>query len=181
MDQPTLTDLADDLRALTERWRAMRYEHDTTALTRKPSADAWSVAEVCEHLRVTGELYYPVMSEHVDRLRVDGAASDGAPVRPGFFVKRFIHFAGPNNRRKVPAPKRFKPAAGGAGVESIDRLIDQQAQLHALLESAQGVALNRGKFATPVSKLLRLTLGEGLMLMVRHQQRHADQAQRALS
>lgn len=181
MDHPTLTDLANDLRALTDRWQAMRRAHDDQALTQRPSAEAWSVAEVCEHLRVTGGLYYPIMTDHAEKLRASGRAGGGDPVRPGFFAKRFIHFAGPNNKRKIPAPERFKPAEGATDIEAIDQLIAQQSQLQQLIHSAEGLALNAGKFPTPITKLIRLTLGEGLMLMVRHQQRHAEQAERALS
>ena len=58
---------------------------------------------------------------------------------------------------------------------------DQLRELIELIEAARGKNLNRPRFGSPITALLRFSIGEGLELMVRHQQRHLLQIQETVA
>ena len=78
----------------------------------------------------------------------------------------------------MPAPKIFRPA-GEAPPEALDRFLAAQDALLTALASADGIDLNRWKLRSPATALLRFRVGEALELMVMHNDRHLDQAERA--
>ena len=46
------------------------------------------------------------------------------------------------------------------------------------MESAKGIDLRRNKVTSPVSKLIRINLGDALLILVVHSQRHLQQIAR---
>jgi hypothetical protein len=179
MSEANLTSLRADIDDLVQRLETLRRENDDRHLLTRPGAKCWSAAEVCEHLNITWGLYRQPLRAHAEQQREGGHTSSDGRVRPGWLAGKFIAFVNPSNTKKLKAPRSFSPSAGQAGVESIDSLIGHQAEILALLATASGLQLNRRKFPSPISALLRFTLGEGILLMVRHQQRHVAQAERA--
>lgn len=166
---------ADDARQV-ERYVSEEFQPLTDAQASwKPRPESWSIGECLDHLRVTGEQYYPRLDEAIERAR-GGDASRA--YKPRFMGRLFVKFAGPDGSRRVKAPKAFAPTAGSGGAASVQAFLDQQARLLELIERARECDLNRGRFGSPVTRLLRFSVGEGLELMVRHQQRHLNQAQR---
>lgn len=180
MNPVTLELLNDEWDAVRARWEALRRDHDERALTTTPTEGVWPVAGIAEHLHTTLALYEPLIRAHIHKLRGAGQTGDQT-VRPGWFARKFIHFAGPDNHKKLKAPKRFGPKPGKVSIHVIDRAIEQTGVLTALLAEARGVELNRGKFGSPITRLIRFTLGEGLTLMVRHHQRHTNQAEQRVA
>lgn len=76
--------------------------------------------------------------------------------------------------RKVPAPKLFIPASDIApGI--VDRFVKAQVRITEALHDAEGLHLDRVKFGTPLSALLRANLGEAFEILVLHEARHLDQ------
>jgi hypothetical protein len=60
----------------------------------------------------------------------------------------------------------------------LDRFLACQALLLAAIEGADGLDLNRVRVTTPISRVLRISLGEALALATGHTRRHLDQARR---
>ena len=143
----------------------------------KPSPDRWSIGECMDHLRVTGEQYYPRLEGAIERAK---QGDPSRPYKPRFFGRLFVKFAGPDGPRRVKAPKAFAPTSSDGGARAVREFLDQQSTLIELIERAEECDLNGGRFGSPVTRLLRFSLGEGLELMVRHQQRHRMQAQRVM-
>ncbi len=144
-------------------------------LTWKPAPDVWSVADCFEHLRKTDALYCALLPDALGR-----AKPGSGPYRPSWFNGKFIDFASPGSSFKLPAPKAFRPVSTGpsAPPDALDGFLDQQAIVLDLLRRADGRNLNTGRFPSPVLSLLRFSVGEGLTLIVRHEQRHLGQASR---
>lgn len=158
---------------------ALRQQHDERALGLGPGNGRWSACECVEHLRVTTEQYLVPMRALLAAHRAAGRADEDQTIRPGWFANWFIGQASPANRRKLPAPGRFKPSKGGVAVETFDGFAASQHELAKLIEEANGWPINRGKFPSPVTRLIRFTLGEAMMLLAVHQQRHIEQARAA--
>ncbi len=144
----------------------------------QPAAGVWSVAACVEHLVETGAAYYPRIAEGILRAK-PLPASEAPPFRPTLAGRLFYLFVRPDRRWKVPTPPAFRPPSPEGAPEAGARFLDQQRELLALIRRADGRDL-RAKFASPLARWLRFTVGEGLWLMIAHQQRHLRQAQTVL-
>jgi hypothetical protein len=166
-----LTD-AEAVRAETERLRDTLTD---AQLTWRPAPDAWSVADCFEHMRKVDEGYAARIEAGIGRME----SREGA-YAPGFIARNFIKFVSPDSTRKLKAPRAIQPGETppSAGAAALDRFLDQQAALLRLIRAADGRDVNGGRFASPFFGLLKFSVGEGLTLLVRHEQRHLGQALR---
>lgn len=141
----------------------------------RPAPDRWGVADCFEHLFSTGAAYHP---------RIRSALASAPPGDPSavyrrtFFGRAFLYFAGPEGRVRIRARELFAP--GPSRPDAPERFQDQQEELLDLIEEARGVDLRRTRVTSPLSRLLTLTLGECLEMLVQHQRRHLYQARRVI-
>ncbi len=173
MTNPHLRSLHDDLAAVRAAAEAFRDGLAAEQLTWRPELDVWSIADCFEHLRKMDKAYARSLAESVER-----AEPGDAPFRPRWLARIFIALNGPDPKLKLPAPPAVRPTQEQPAADAVDRFLDQQGRLAGLVRAADGRDLNTGRFASPFSRLIRLSLGEGLTLLVRHEQRHLGQAHR---
>ena len=171
----TLLGEAEAVRAEAERLRDTLTDDQ---LTWRPAPDVWSVADCFEHLRKVDKAYTRSLADAVERM-----APGDADYAPSFIPRTFIGFVSPDPKRKLKAPKAVRPkdaedAPPSARAEALDRFLDQQAELLRLIRAADGHDVNTGRFGSPFFAPLRFSVGEGLTMLVRHEQRHLGQAQR---
>ncbi len=152
----------------------------------KPDAHTWSVAECIEHLVVIGRAYYPRIAEGFRRAPAQPPAL-APPFRPTWLGRIFYQIVRADRRWKVPAPLAFRPrghvppsSAEATGAEGGERFMRQQQALFELIQQAEGRDL-RARFASPLLRWLRFSVGEGLWLIVEHQKRHINQARALLT
>lgn len=146
----------------------------------RPEAGGWSVAECLHHLQVTGEKLLPRIDEGLQRARARGWLSPG-PFRYGWFGNWFVAATGGGElppRRRYKAPAAYAPSPDRRLAALVPSFSGLQDQLIERLGSADGVDLARIKLASPVSRLLRLSLGHWFALLAGHQERHLWQARR---
>ena len=177
IQHPHLRQLHADLAAVTAEARRLRDDLTDDQLTWQPSPEAWSIANCFDHLYVAGSLYHPRLREAITRAPEAGA--DRA-FKPSFFGRKFIQAVSPETKRRVKTFTIFKPEQAPTDAPALDRFIAQQDELAAILREADGHDLNSGKFSSPLNRLIRFTLGEGLTFIVAHQQRHLGQALRVM-
>lgn len=142
----------------------------------RPSPDAWSIAECFEHLRVTGDQYYPRVQRAIEETRQRGLTRKGS-FKPTWFGRQFIESAGPRIRFRIKAFKAFQPAAQPPATSHQD-FLDQQGTLVELIRLADGLDLSALKVPSPALRFLALRLGEALTMLVVHEYRHLGQAAR---
>lgn len=171
---PHLRSLLDDLVAVRAAAEAFRDGLSAEQLAWRPESGAWGIADCFEHLRKMEKAYARGLADAVER-----AEPGEAPFRPRWLARTFIALNGPEPKVKLPAPPAVRPKQDRpASADAIDRFLAQQEQTVGLVRAADGRDLNTGRFASPFSRLLRFSLGEGLTLLVRHEQRHLGQAHR---
>ena len=112
------------------------------------------------------------MEKHLQRL----GDSESPSYRPSLVGRFFLKAL--SGSMRVKAPKMFNPVSGEGDRAVLDRFLEQQAQFRALIKQTGGKDINRGKFPSPATALIRLTLGDGLFMMVTHQERHMAQIKR---
>ncbi len=144
--------------------------------TWQPDRKAWSIAQCFEHLVVTDGLYVPRIRE---ALAQAPAAAPDSVYNPGWFGKLFVRSAGPEGFR-IKTFRIFQPGDDVVDAASVDRFCDGQSALLDLLQTARGLDLNAVEVTSPQSRFLSLRVGAALEMLVLHQQRHLQQAERVV-
>lgn len=176
---PRLRQLLEEIAEVDRRAREVAGGLSRDQLLWRPG-DAWGVGDCLEHLAVTAELYVPRVRSAVEAMRASGrtAPPPGEGERPWkrTLAGRFL-LAGVTGRRKLPAPKAFRPPETPRQ-DVFDGFLAGQRQVEELVRAADGLPITRIRFATPVSSLLRLHAGEAFEILEAHARRHLDQARR---
>lgn len=170
-----LARVATQARENTERGRRLVAGLGPDELLWRPEPSRWGVADCFEHLISIGSAYHPRIQ---DALANAPPAPRTATYRPRLFGRLFLRGAGPEGPIRIRARGPFAP--GHPRSDAFQRFEAQQDELLELIERAGRADLQRTRISSPLSRLLTLTLGECLEMLVQHQVRHLDQASRVL-
>lgn len=145
----------------------------------RPAPGRWSIAECLDHLNVTGSKLLPGMDAAITRARERGQTASG-PFQYGWLARWFIRGTGPipSSGKGMKGPKLYAPKPEQPIGRVLPTFVELQDQLIARLHAANGLDLTRIKVASPVSTLLRLSLGAWFQATAGHQERHLNQARR---
>jgi hypothetical protein len=140
----------------------------------------WSIAECLDHLITVGHKIVPAMDAAIARARAEGRTSDG-PFRYGPLESWFARAIGRvPPRPRLPAPRIYAPARRPR--RTIPRTVAEfqvlQDEYARVVRASNGLDLARIKIASPITPLIRLSLGKWLEGMAGHQRRHLWQAER---
>lgn len=142
-----------------------------------PAPDKWSLAQILDHLNKTGHLVLPRFETALESLRAQNLLSDG-PFRYRLIDRWFLRILSPNPPLKVPVPAIFAPNADPAALtDALPTFLALQERLLRFVAAANGFDLGRVKVPSPVSPLVRLSLGAFLEGTAGHEQYHWLQAQ----
>lgn len=142
----------------------------------RPAPDRWSIAECFSHLNVTADQYYPAIDRSMRRARERGLLGEG-PFRHGFLMNRFIRMMEPPARRSFRAPRMFRPRTR-ALADEIPTFFAHQSAIIERVHQANGLDLSRVKVVSPLTSLMRMSLGQCFGLLAAHERRHLWQAAR---
>ncbi len=146
---------------------------------RRTDERRWSVAECVDHLIVIGELLIPRMEAAVATARQKGWRAEG-PFRYSRFSGWFVRQMGDERlppRGRFKTPRLYLPPRRARGVvQALRDFTELQDRFIAVVRSADGLDLARIKVASPVTRLLRISLGQWLHALSGHQRRHLWQA-----
>ncbi len=178
-----LAALRRDAQAVLEEVEQLVAGVDASRLRERPAPDRWSVADCLTHLAVTGDAYHPRIRAALAAWRADrteGGVPPNGEYRPSLFGRFFIRLTGPRGRNvKTRARGPFAPPP--AGDDAVQRFRATQAQLLSLIEAAAFADLQRIRIPSPLIRLLALSLGECLEMLVGHERRHLQQMRETLA
>lgn len=175
---PYLRNWLAGARSVTSEAGKLFDELTAEQLTWKPAPKVWSVAECFSHLAAAAALYHPRVESALVELRSGGAPA-ASPFKARWLQRWFIEAVGPQAKRRMKTHKMFAPASAEIDVARLERdFLGRQEELAALIRRADGLDLNRGTVVSPVTKLLRFTLGEAFWMLTAHAERHMLQAGR---
>lgn len=141
----------------------------------RPQPGCWSMAQCLAHIVVTDEIYIPALEKCVADARAKGTLGSG-PFHHGRLGNWFVRSMDAPAKTRYKNPERATPAAEqtlAKGLADFNAIHDRVLEL---VEHANGVNLTRAKFRSPFLKLLKLSLGQGIALMLAHARRHLWQA-----
>ncbi|HLK56462.1 MAG TPA: DinB family protein [Chthonomonadaceae bacterium] len=170
-----LDDWQEELGALVQQARFLTENLTDAQFNWHPSPDRWSIAQCLDHLNKVNLLLLPRMeSEISDALPL---APDAFRVwHPSFLERLFIQTVGPNARYKAEVPKLYIPAPEGTVKDVMHTFCEANDRILACMEQAKGHDLRRIKVTSPVSGLVRMSLGAWFASAVVHTEYHIGQA-----
>ncbi len=143
----------------------------------RPAPGSWSIEECLAHLTVVGHDELKAVERAIEDARARGATGK-PPFRYGWLEKTILRQTEPPARRRFSAPRRFQPVHGQPLTAILPTFFHVQSQFQRLIEQADGLDLARVKVATPISRLLKLSLGITFAQAAAHERRHLEQARR---
>ncbi len=174
--------LSPDLQALREQFEAVA--DDARSLTQplsdeqfnwRPHSAGWSVAMCLEHLNATARWYLPMIDEGIAEAMQLGRYGEG-PFTYSWLERLLIRRTEPPPWPRLKTPAAVLPQADRKRAEVMSALLAYQVQYVDRLRQASGVHLTRARVSSPMSSLIRLSLGGSFLLMAAHERRHLWQA-----
>lgn len=145
----------------------------------KPNPTTWSLTEIFAHLNAYATFYHRVLNERIDntRFRVPRINYTSSPLGKSAWMSMKLGNAR-NVKRKFNAPNEYNPTATPALItgNEIEALLAGQNQFLNIIEKSVAVSLKKVKVPLSMSKLVRLRLGDALLFVAYHNDRHLEQA-----
>ncbi len=147
-----------------------------TQLNWKPSAERWSVAQCFEHLLTTNKGYFPPIEGVLAGIKP--TFWQRMPVLPGLAGRLLIKSLDPKSTRKIKAPQKFQPAQSDISPSVIDDFVDQQGRIVEKMKATENLDLEKIIITSPVAAAITYSLMDAYRIIVVHEARHFQQAQR---
>jgi hypothetical protein len=139
----------------------------------QPPGGGWSIGQVLEHLVVAADSYLGPMRRRITE--APPAVSADPVWRPSLLGGWLANSM--RSPRKLPAPRAYTPA-----LVPRDAVLDEfRARLRdtaLLLDRARPLPWNAIHLSSPISRLIRLNLGDCFAINVAHAHRHLGQIER---
>ncbi|MNV14202.1 DinB superfamily protein [compost metagenome] len=145
----------------------------------KPNTSAWSLAEIFAHLNAYAKFYHHALNDRIDRtrFRTPRISYSSSPLGKSAWASMKLGNAR-NVKRKFNAPKDYNPTVNPSLVtgNEITVLLEGQHEFLGIIEKSVAVSLRKVKVPISISKLVRLRLGDALLFVAYHNDRHMEQA-----
>ncbi|PWH87052.1 DinB family protein [Brumimicrobium oceani] len=150
----------------------------------KPSKDSWNIQEVLSHLNSYSSYYHHIFIEKIQNTKYTSSKENFVPSPLGRSAWKSMKLGRLNNiKRKFRAPKNLNPSITPELIDHdpVTNFVNNQKDLISILENAEKVSLKRVKIPISISKMVRLRLGDALMFVIYHNERHIQQVKNVLS
>jgi len=145
----------------------------------KPNSSTWSLNEILAHLNIYSAYYHPVFIDKIEKTRFKTAREKFLPSPLGKSAWKSMKLGRAKNvKRKFKAPKNYNPTFNPELLDGneVQNFIDHQNKFLKIVELAKEVNLRKVKVPISISKIIRLRLGDALMFVAYHNERHVQQA-----
>lgn len=150
-----------------------------TQLNWKVSADSWSVAEVFAHLNAYAAFYHEALLTRMDqtKFRTPQFEFNSSPLGRSSWVSVKLGKE-KNTKRKFSAPKLYDPVRNTELMtgKEFETFFAKQNEFLTIIEQSLQVNMRKVKIPIAVSKLIRFRLGDVLLFVAYHNERHMQQA-----
>ncbi len=152
---------------------------DGRQLNWRPDAGRWSVAQCVEHLLTTNRLMFEAAEKALDVAR-PRTIWQRVPVLPGVLGRMLIRSQSPTAARRFTAPSTARPASSDITADVIPRFIEQQRDAAVRVQALGEDDAARTIMTSPFVRIVTYSVLDGWRLVVAHDRRHFEQAQRVV-
>lgn len=171
---PLLQGYLDQLAAIRRETAELTNGMGDARFTWTPSPDRWSPGQIVNHLNLVGGDYVFRIARALEGARARGLRDRG-DYRPGLIGGMLVRGMEPPPRKRFRAPRIWQPANAGPATDRARELARWHAlhdALEAQIRAAAGLDLRRARLSSPVSRLIRIGVGDALALLLAHERRH---------
>jgi hypothetical protein len=143
----------------------------------RPPDGGWSIAQVVEHLIITDQSYIDAFAPILAR---KPARPSQEPWRPSLIGGFLTRSQMPESKQKLRTPAQWRPAPEPR-FNVVEEYIQVREGLIEVIAQTDGHDLRRTKLSSPAAKWIRMNLGDAIMTLVVHTQRHLRQIERIKS
>jgi len=144
----------------------------------KSNPESWSILECIEHLNRYGDFYLPELENRIQNT----SHKDKGTFKSNWLGNYFAKSVAPQEQlNKMKTFKSMNPAGSNLTKETLHKFVKQQQQTLTLLNKAREVSLTKTKTSISISKWIKLRLGDTFRVVIYHNQRHIQQAERVLN
>ena len=147
-------------------------------LNQKSSNESWSALECFEHLNRYGDFYLQeIKKQFLTAAQVPASTEFKSGLIGNYFAKSL------QAKEKVNKMKTFQnmnPNGSALAIDVIDTFIAQQKEMLEILDRSLTISLRKNKTAISISSVIKLRLGDTLRVVIYHNQRHIEQAKKAV-
>lgn len=149
-------------------------------LTWKPAPDRWSIIECLQHLNLAERFYIRNIQHKVDALGLIQTEPTDQALQSDMIGRSLRYVVDPQTKLKLPAPGIIRPrrVQDLNPADILAQFTELQTLLHDLLHKAVYLDWNQTKLATLFGNWLKIRLGDALLMLVAHTERHLAQAMR---
>lgn len=184
----TTIQLVEELKGITQRnidLLKARFSHLSDQQKNwKKDSESWSINEVFAHLNQYAEYYHSTIAKKLERTRFREPKDVfiSSPLGRSAWKSMKLGHA-QNIKRKFKAPKNYNPnlhpeLVTGKDLENFEK---GQEELLSIIDRSTQVNLRKVKIPISISKIVRLRLGDALLFIVYHNERHMQQALNIIS
>jgi len=172
-----LQELHEDLFTLSNNTRDEFGRLNVAQLNWKPAPERWSVGQCFDHLVTSNAAYFPIF-EAVINGQKKSRAIERFPLLPKLWGKLLIKSLDPKATRKLKAPGRFKPSSSDISGSIIEDFVEHQTKVAESIEAIGKLNPERIVITSPAASMITYSLMDALRIIVVHEKRHFQQAQR---
>jgi hypothetical protein len=140
-----------------------------------PQPGTWSMGQCIDHLNATDRTFLSNIEAAIAKGRAAGMVGEG-PYTYGFFSRLMHRMTIPPVKRRFPAPAMFRPGMNKNKAAVLMEWKTNHERMKAVMESANGLDMQRIKVQSPASKLVKVNLGMAFWILTAHEKRHLWQA-----
>ncbi len=145
----------------------------------KQNENSWSINEILAHLNEYAKFYHLTLLERIEKTRFTTPRISFISSPLGLAAWQSMKLGNAKNiKRKFKSLKLYNPTfevslLTGNEVSDFEK---GQIELLEIIEKAEKVSLRKVKIPISISKIIRFRLGDALMYVVYHNERHVQQA-----
>lgn len=142
-----------------------------------PNPGIWSVRQILSHINVSSEHYLANFKRKIENTRFISPVDNFISSPLGRSAWKSMKLGRAKNvKRKFKSPKSFNPELiEKRDINEISLFIKNSEELKIITDKAIQVNLRKVKISTALSKIVRLRLGDALLFVTYHNQRHVQQ------
>lgn len=184
----TSSELLEEVRKITQSnldLMKKKFSHlSTEQKTWSPAENAWNIQEIFAHLNEYARFYHENFLKRISKTRFTTPKENfiSSPLGRSAWSSMKLGNA-KNVKRKFKAARNYNPRIETQLVDGndIERFRSGQEELLEIVEKARTVNIRKVKVPLSMSKIIKLRLGDALLFVTYHNERHMQQALNVIS